>query len=100
MTKTDVLALGAGGEDVADLDLVARHDDPVDEQLDQLPLLIEGGVLEAGRDPLAERLQRGREPERLVEPVGLAGEPPLLLGERRVSGPDLGAATLDTPAAG
>jgi hypothetical protein len=81
MTKTDVLALGAGGEDVADLDLVARHDDPVDEQLDKLPSLIEGGGLEAGRDTLAERLQRGREPEHLVEPVGLAGEPPLLLDE-------------------
>jgi hypothetical protein len=81
MTKPDVLALGAGGEDVANLDLVARHDDPVDEQFDQLPPLIEGGVPKAGGDPLAERLQRRREPERFVEPVGLAGEPPLLLGE-------------------
>jgi hypothetical protein len=81
MTKTDVLALGAGREDVTDLDLVARHDHPVDEQFDQSPLLIEGGGLEAGRDPFAERFQRGREPERLVEPVGLAGQPPLLLGE-------------------
>jgi hypothetical protein len=53
-----------------------------------------GGGLEAGRDSLAERFQRGREPERLVEPVGLAAEPPLLLGERRVSDPDLGATTL------
>jgi hypothetical protein len=57
MTKTDVLALGAGGEDVADLDLVARHDDPVDEQFHQSSPLIEGGVLKAGGDPLAERFQ-------------------------------------------
>ncbi len=57
MTKADLLAPRAGGEDVADLDRVARHDDPVDEQLDQLPLLIEGGGLEAARDSLAERLQ-------------------------------------------
>jgi hypothetical protein len=78
MTKPDVLALGAGGEDVADLDFVARHHDPVDEQLDKLPLPIEGGGLQSGRDSLAERFQRGRQPERLVEPVGLAAEPPLL----------------------
>jgi hypothetical protein len=57
MTKPDVLALGAGGEDVADLDLVARHDDPVDEQFHQLSPLIERGVLQAGGDPLAERFQ-------------------------------------------
>jgi hypothetical protein len=57
MTKTDVLALGAGGEDVADLDLVARHDDPIDEQFHQLSPLIGRGVLKAGGDPLAERPQ-------------------------------------------
>jgi hypothetical protein len=57
MTKTDVLALGTGGEDVADLDLIARDDDPVDEQFHQLSPLIERGVLEAGGDPLAERFQ-------------------------------------------
>jgi putative transposase len=42
MTKPDVLAPGAGRKDVADLDHVARDDDPVDQQLDQLPLLVEG----------------------------------------------------------
>jgi hypothetical protein len=49
-----VLALGAGGGGVADLDRIARDDDAVDQQLDQLPLLIEGGVLNARRDPFAE----------------------------------------------
>ena len=57
MTKTDVLALVGRGEHVADLDLVARHDDPVDEQFHQLSPPIEGGVLQAGGDPLAERSQ-------------------------------------------
>jgi hypothetical protein len=94
MTKPDVLALGGGLEDVADLDLVARHDDSVDEQFHQLSPLIEGGALKSGGDPLAERFQWRRQPERLVEPVGLAGEPPLLLGEWRVSDPDLAATTL------
>jgi hypothetical protein len=42
MTKPDVLAPGAGRKDVADLDHVARDDDPVDQQLDQLPLPVEG----------------------------------------------------------
>jgi hypothetical protein len=31
MTKADALAPGAGGEDVADLDLVVRDDDTVDQ---------------------------------------------------------------------
>src|SRR5687767_12466816 len=94
MTKPDVLAPGAGRKDVADLDLVARHDDPVDEQLDQLPPLLERGAPQAGRDSGTERLQRGREPMQLVEPRRLPGEPPLLLGERRVAGPDLGPTAL------
>ncbi len=94
MTKTDVLALGAGGEDVADLDLVVRDDDPVDQQLDELPLLLEAGVLKARRDPFAKRLQRGREAERLTEAVGFPGEPRLLFGESHAPRLDLGPAAL------
>ena len=94
MTKPDVLALGAGGEDVADLDLVVRDDDAVDEQLHQLPPLIEGRLLKSLRGPFAERLQRGRQPERLVEPIGFSGEPRLLLSEGRAPRLDLDATTL------
>jgi hypothetical protein len=94
MTKSDVLALRTGGEDVADLDLVARHYNPIDEQLDKLPFLIERGGLETVRNAPAEHFQRGRQPKSLVQPVGLAGEPLLLLSERCVSGHDLGPASL------
>jgi hypothetical protein len=93
MTKPDVLALGAGREDVADLDLVPRDDDTVDQQFDQLTSPIEARVLQARRDPPAERFQRGREPEYLIETVGFSGEPRLLLAEGLDASLDLGAAT-------
>jgi hypothetical protein len=73
MTKPDVLALGAGREDVVDLDLVVGHDDAIDQQLDQLPPPAEGRVLKPRRDPLAERPHRGGETGRPVEPFGLTG---------------------------
>lgn len=79
MTKPDVLAPGAGRQHVADLDLVVRHDDTVDQQLDQLSPLVEGRRLQPGRDPLAERLERRRQAEHLAEPLRLPGQPPLLL---------------------
>ena len=83
MIKSDVLAPGARRQHVADLDLVPRHDHSVDQQFDQLPPLVEGRPLQACRDPLAERLQRRRQPEHLVEPLRLAGQPRLLLGQGR-----------------
>jgi len=39
MTKTRLLAAGAGGDDVADLDRLVGDHDPVDEQLDELSAL-------------------------------------------------------------
>jgi hypothetical protein len=93
VTKPDVFALGAGGEDVADLDLLVRDDHAIDEQLDQLPLSIEAHLLEARRDPFAERCQRGGQPERLIQAVGFPGEPRLLLGQGRVPRLELGAPT-------
>src|SRR5579875_429294 len=44
MTKTDLFAVWLRWEDVADLDLVVRNDHAVNEQLDQLPTLLEGGA--------------------------------------------------------
>lgn len=44
MTKAGVLAARGGGDDIADLDLVARDHHAVDEQFDQLPLLRERRV--------------------------------------------------------
>lgn len=44
VTKAGVLAARAGRDDVADLDLVVGDHDPVNEQLDQLPLSLERGA--------------------------------------------------------
>ena len=48
--------IGGGREHVADLDLAVGDDHPVDEQLGQLPPLLEGGGGEPGPDGLAECL--------------------------------------------
>ena len=57
MAKPDVLALGAGGQHVADLDLGVGDDHPVDEQQDELPALLEGRRGQAVLHPRAESLQ-------------------------------------------
>src|SRR6185437_15890241 len=56
LAKRAVRPLGGGRQDVADLDLVAGDDHAVDEQLGQLPPLLEAGGGEAGPDGLAECL--------------------------------------------
>ncbi len=58
MTKAHLLALRAGGDDVADLHLPVRHDHPVDQQLHQLTPLREGRARQSAAYPLAERLDR------------------------------------------
>jgi len=56
LAKRAVGPLGGGREHVADLDLVAGDDHAVDEQLGQLPALLEAGGGQAGPDGLAECL--------------------------------------------
>ena len=56
LAKRAVRAVGGGREHVADLDLAVGDDHAVDEQLDQLAPLLEGGGGESGSDGLAERL--------------------------------------------
>src|SRR5690242_18091050 len=70
LAKGPVRPVGGGGQDVADLDLVAGDDDAVDEQFGQLPPLGEGGGGQPGPDGLAEPL----------DPVGDRGEFQPLLG--------------------
>ncbi len=77
MTKPDVLARLAGGDDVggddgADLYPVSGYHDPVDEQLDQLTPLVRGRRLPARADSRpspAEILDRGDQARRLIEPT-------------------------------
>jgi len=84
LAKRAVRPVGGGREHVADLDVAVGDDDAVDEQLGQLPPLLEGGGGQPGADSLAECLG----------PVGgSAGFQPLpgggielaLLGEQRVT---------------
>ena len=72
LAKRAVRPVGGGREDVADLDLVVGDDHPVDEQLGQLPALVEGGGGQPGPDGLAECL----------DPVGDSGKLQPLLGDR------------------
>ena len=48
MTKAGVFASGAGGDDVADFDVVVGDHDSVDQQFDQCAFLRERGVGQAG----------------------------------------------------
>jgi hypothetical protein len=56
LAKRAVRPVGGGGQDVADLDLVAGDDDTVDEELGQQPPLLERGGGQPGADGLAEAL--------------------------------------------
>jgi Transposase DDE domain len=81
LAKRSVRASGGGWQDVADLDLVLGDDDAVDEQLDQLPPLLEAGGGEPGPDGLAECLDTvgdGLE----FEPLPGRGVQLALLGEQ------------------
>src|SRR2546421_334890 len=62
MTKTDMLAALAGRDGVADLDVVPRDHDPVDQQFHQLPPLLERGTRQAGRDTPPPRAPAGPRP--------------------------------------
>jgi hypothetical protein len=68
MTKTDVLATGAEGDHVPDLHLVIGYDHAIDEEFDQLPLLLKGGLGQALLHPLTEIFDRG-------DPTGQFGLP-------------------------
>jgi hypothetical protein len=70
LAKRAVGPIRGNGEHVADLDLAVGDDDAVDEQLGQLPPLLEGGGGQPGPDGLAECL----------DPVGDGAEFQLLPG--------------------
>src|SRR5919199_5835033 len=67
---TRVVRLGGwrGGDDVADLDLAVGDDDAGDQPFDELPLLLPGGVREAGTNAPTE----GVEVQRQVRDLSLA----------------------------
>jgi hypothetical protein len=54
MTKTDMLASGRRGDDVADLDIPVSDDNPINEQLDEVALLLKGGLGQPSLYPLTQ----------------------------------------------
>ena len=84
LAKRAVRPVGGGREHVADLDVAVGDDDAVDEQLGELPPLLEGGGGQAGADSLAECLDPvGDSAEFQLLPGG--GIELALLGEQRVT---------------
>ncbi|MBK8752432.1 MAG: transposase [Candidatus Competibacteraceae bacterium] len=60
MTKTDVLAARVGRDDITNFDLGIRHDNPIDQKIDPLTLLFEGGINQPPLNAGAELLPRWR----------------------------------------
>jgi hypothetical protein len=82
LAKRRMRPVGAGGEHVADLDLVVGDDHVVDEQLGELPPLGEGGGGQAGPDGLAECLDPVGDGGKF-QPLPGGGVQLALLGEQR-----------------
>jgi Transposase DDE domain len=81
MTKADVLALGAGGQHVADLDLGVGDDHPVDQQQHELAALLEAGPGQPALHPGPESLERGRHAGELLPAGRVLAQLLLLLGQ-------------------
>src|SRR5690242_18018913 len=82
MTKADVLALGAGGQHVADLDLGVGDDHPVDQQQHELAALLEAGPGQPALHPGPESLERGRHAGELLPAGRVVAQLFLLRGQR------------------
>src|SRR3954453_21654045 len=80
MTKADVLALGAGGQHVADLDVGVGDDHPVDQQQHELAALLEAGARQPALHPSPESLERARHAGELLPAGRVLAQLLLLLG--------------------
>src|SRR5579875_1851328 len=81
MTKTNRLACLVRRDDIADFDLIAGDHDTIDQQLHQLPLLLEAGLLQSLADPLAELLHRCLQAGELLESIRLSTQLLLLASQ-------------------
>ena len=64
MTKTNLLTALGGGDHVADLHLISRDNDTINQQLNHLSFLLKGRIRSSLRDTLTEDfdgLDHGRE---------------------------------------
>jgi DNA invertase Pin-like site-specific DNA recombinase len=81
MTKADVLALGAGGQHVADLDVGVGDDHPVDQQQHELAALLEAGAGQPALHPGPESLEGSRHAGELLPAGRVLAQLLLLLGQ-------------------
>src|SRR5919206_476741 len=81
MTKTDLLARPVRRHHVADLDLAIGDDHAVDQELDQGPPLLEGGLAQALAHPPAELPDGVGQASEFLLPVRLRHEAPFLFLE-------------------
>ena len=84
LAKRAVRPVGGGREHVTDLHVAVGDDDAVDEQLSQLPPLLEGGGGQAGADGLAECFDPVCDSAEF-QPLPGGGIELALLGEQRVT---------------
>ena len=94
MTKTDVLAARVGRDDITNFDLGIRHDNPVDQKLDQLTLLFEGGIDQPPLNAGAELLNGDGQSGHFLVAFGLGRELGLLFRQRLVTLRQVAAAPL------
>ena len=66
MTKAYMFTAGAGGDDVANLDIAIGDNYPINQQLRQLPLLGKGSVFQTRLDPLTKRLDGDHDTRQLL----------------------------------
>ena len=85
MTKPAGLAGRPDRERVTDLDIVPGYNDPVDEQLDQLPLPLECCCVESVPHPFRERFRRMDRAAQLECTARLSREFVLLFRQRAIS---------------
>jgi hypothetical protein len=81
LTKPRVEAAVGGRDHVADLHVVVGDHHPVDEQLDQLAALLEGGALQVLAQPGADLRHGGQDLGRVEQAVPLRQELALPRGE-------------------
>jgi len=85
MTKTNVLAARAGGNHITNLDFCVCHDDPVNQEFDQLALLREVGIRKSASHAGAEVINGNGKAGNLFMALGLRTELAFLLGQRMVA---------------
>jgi len=81
MTKTHGFPFGRGWDHITDLHLFSGNHNTVNEQLDELPFLFKGGLVESLLYTLAEGFNRLHDTSKLVVMPHIRFQLPLLLSD-------------------